>query len=344
MRIAYFHTGTVLSSWSIFSMGDTLRSMGHDVLDGIIPTNAHGAVLTELGRAEYERFRAKIPTLEQLQSCDAILVAGPEYVGVWLNTLYGKKQWCDLKASRVAFYLESSRRQDVQLPYANFADWYDLHYFPDAEDAARFGGKHMRGCIDLAMFKPCLLQGQPGHACDQACHVRRMAEKKYDAAFVGSLYKKRVEFLSQLLPLLPEVDFRANGVTVRDVGGECQREWAELLAKNIRQIKVHVGLPSNNNRMTVSRPYETLACGTFLLTYQTEDNPFRDGVHCRIYDPEKPKELADFIRYYITHEEERETIARAGCEEVHRNYSLRDRLAEVLNSISAAGPGLGRTR
>jgi hypothetical protein len=32
-------------------------------------------------------------------------------------------------------------------------------------------------------------------------------------------------------------------------------------------------------------------------------------VHCRIYDPEKPQELADLIRYYIAHEDERESIA-----------------------------------
>jgi hypothetical protein len=332
MRIAYFHTGTILSSWSILSMGDTLRSMGHEVLDGSIPTNAHGAVVCELSQTEYQRFRAKMPTLEDLQSCDAILVSGPEYVGVWLNTLYGR-QWCNLKACRVGFFLESSQRENAKLNYEACIDALDLHYFPDPEDAARFGGKHIKGSIDLDMFKPCPLQGQPGHVCDQACDARRMAEKKYDAAFVGSLYPKRTEFLCRLLPLMPDVDFRANGVTVRDVGGECPRAWAELLAQNLRQIKVHVGLPSNNNKLTVSRPYETLACGTFLLTYRTEDSPFRDGVHCRIYDPEKPQELADLIRYYIAHEEEREAIAHAGYEEVCRNHSIRDRLAEVLECV-----------
>ncbi|MFZ3264086.1 MAG: glycosyltransferase [Terriglobales bacterium] len=331
MRIAYFHTGTVLSSWSIFSMAASLRSIGHEVLEGTIPTNGHGAVLQQVGREDYQRILAKMPTLEDLQSCDVILVAGPEYVAVWLNTLYGKEQWCKLKARRVALYLESTNRRDVQFHYDIFADWYDLHYFPDREDVARLGGQYLKGFIDLEMFKPCALEGQPGHGCDEACASRRMMEKKYEAAFVGTLYKKRMEFLSQLLPLLPDVNFHANGVTVRDLGGECQREWAELLAKNIRQIKVHVALPSNNMTMMVARPFETMACGTFLLTYHTEDNPFRDGVHCRIYDPAKPQELADLIRYYVAHEDEREAIARAGCQEVRRNYCVRERLAEILD-------------
>jgi hypothetical protein len=335
MKIAYFHTGTILSSWSLFSMGETLRSMGHEVMEGTIPTNSHGAVVNQVGRQDYERIRAKMPTLEGLESCDVILVAGPEYVAVWLNTLYGKDNWCKLRARRVALYLESTQREDAQFRYDIFADWYNQHYFPDLDDVARFGGKYSKSSVDLDMFKPCVLEGQPGHLCGPQCDERRMAEKKYPAAFVGSLYPKRMQFLNELLPLMPEVEFHANGIAVRDLSGECHREWAELLAKNIRQIKVHVALPSNNAKMMVARPLETMACGTFLLTYRTEDNPFIDGVHCRIYDPAKPRELAEMIRHYVAHDEERETIARAGCEEVRRNYSIRDRLTEILNSATA---------
>jgi glycosyltransferase involved in cell wall biosynthesis len=332
MRIAYFHTATILSSWSVFSMADTLRAMGHEVLDGMIPTNAHGQVLQNVGREHFNRTVALMPTLEDLQSCGVVLVAGPEYIDVWLNSLYGKEQWCKLNACRVAFFLESTGRKDLQLRYETFTHWFDLHYFPDRADASRLGGRHMKGSVDLEMFRPCEKGTPPNHTCDQACYSQRMAAKKYDAAFVGSLYPKRMEFLYKLLPLLPDVEFHANGVAVRDLGGECQREWAELLAKNIRQIKIHVALPSNNMRMMVSRPFETLACGTFLLTYDTKDNPFRDGVHCRIYDPENPRELADLIRYYIAHEAEREAIATAGCEEVRTKYSLRQRLSEVLDA------------
>ncbi len=335
MRVAYFHTGTILSSWSIYSIGATLRSMGHEVFEGTIPTNFHGAVVNNLGRGDFDRIRAKMPTLQELESCDAILVAGPEYVAVWLNTLYGKEQWCKLKARRIALYLESTERQDAKFRYDIFADWYDEHYFPDRDDVARFHGKHLDGFIDLEMFKPCFYDGQPAHSCDQACTARRMAEKKYQAAFVGSLYPKRMQFLNELLPLISGIDFYANGVAVRDLSGECHREWAELLAKNIRQIKIHVALPSNNIKMMVARPFETMACGTFLLTYRTEDNPFRDGVHCRLYDPAKPRELADLIRYYATHEEEREAIARAGFEEIRKNYCVRQRLAQILNAASA---------
>jgi hypothetical protein len=201
MRIAYFHTGTVLSSWSIYSMGATLRSMGHEVLEGTIPTNGHGAVLRNVGREDYARILTKMPTLADLQTCDVILVAGPEYIAVWLNTLYGKESWCQLKARRVALYLESTNRRDVQFRYDVFADWYDLHYFPDREDVARFGGQYLKGFIDLGIFKPCVNKGQSGHTCDEACRTRRMAEKKYQAAFVGTLYQNAWIFSANCCPL-----------------------------------------------------------------------------------------------------------------------------------------------
>jgi glycosyltransferase involved in cell wall biosynthesis len=340
MRIAYFHSGTILSSWSILSITETLRSMGHEVMEGVIPTNAHGAVLQQLGRVEYQRFAASMPTLQSLQACDFILVAGPEYLAVWLNTLYGKDSWRGLQARRAAFYMESSSRRDTQFPYQELASWYDVHFFPDPADARRFGGHPLKNTVDTEMFTPCLLQGQTKHVCDHDCHARRMREKKYDAAFVGSIYPKRIEFLTRLLPLIPDVDFKANGVAVRDLSGECHREWAALLTKNLRQIKVHVALPSHNMTMMVARPFETLASGTFLLTYNTQDNPFQDGVHCRIYDPEKPQDLAEMIRYYIAHEDEREAIARAGCEEVRQNHALRPYLSEVLEIATNTNRGV----
>ncbi len=332
MRIARFNTGTIFSSWTNLSTAQTLRSLGHEVLEGVIPTNEHGAVLHQLSPHRYALVKAAMPTLEQLDGCDVILVSGPDYVEAWLHVLYGLNAWSKLKARKVAFHLESFGREDRQARYESYAAWYDVHFFPDPRDAERFGGHHVLAAVDTELFKPCAHLG----ACGQHCQAQRTQEKKYDAAFVGSLYGKRMEYLARLLPLIPEIDFRAGGVAARDIGGECHREWAELLVRNLRQIKVHVGLPSNNARIMVSRPFETMACGTFLLTYRTDDSLFRDGVHCRMYDPDHPQELAELIRYYLAHEDEREAIAQAGHAEILRNYSSSQRLGEVLGIVSRA--------
>jgi glycosyltransferase involved in cell wall biosynthesis len=334
MRIARFNTGTIFSSWTNLAVAETLRSLGHEVLEGVIPTDEHGAVLHQLSPHQYIRARASMPTLAQLESCDIVIVSGPEYIAVWLQTLYSKEDWSRLKARKVAFYLESTAREDFQFRYDTFAEWYDVHFFPDPADAERFHGHHVLPCIDTKMFKPCALHSPQG--CPDDCAPRRRSEKKYQAAFVGSLYPRRVEYLGRLLPLIPEVDFRAGGVAARDIGGECHREWVQLLVRNLRQIKVHVGLPSNNAKIMVARPFETMACGTFLLTYRTDDSLFRDGEHCRMYDPDKPQELAELIRYYLAHEDEREAIAQAGHAEILRNYSSSQRMGEVLAIVARA--------
>jgi glycosyltransferase involved in cell wall biosynthesis len=328
MRIARFNTGTILSSWSYLAVAATLRSLGHEVIEGVVPTNDFGAVMYQLTPHQYRRAVAGMPTIEQLKSCDVILVSGPDFVSAWLQQLYGKEEWLRLGACKVAFYLESSGRLDYKTPYEACAEWYDVHFYPDPGDAERFGGHHLVPFVDIEMFKPC--DTHTSGDCDEPCRARRAQQEIYDAAFLGSLYTKRVEFLKRLLPLIPEIELRAGGVAVRDLGGERHRDWARLLVSNLRQIKIHVGLPSVNSRMLVARPFETMACGTFLLTYKTDDDLLRDGEHCRIYDPDKPEELAEIIRYYLANEGEREAIAKAGLAETRRNYSSTQRMAEVL--------------
>jgi hypothetical protein len=306
--------------------------MGHEVFEGSIPTNAQGQVVHQLSTREYAAAIRRMPTWEQLESCDAILVSALEYMLVWLNTLYGKERWCSLNVPRIALYAESSEREDHQFKYQNMKEWSTVQLYPDPDDAKRFGGHYIKGSVDTTMFKPCRCDAD-GHVCDDSCLRRSLQNKKYDAAFVGSLWAKRIEFLRTFLPHIEDIHFIADGIVVHDLSGERHRDWAELLAENLRQIKIHVALPSNNSKMMVSRPLETMACGTFLLTYPTTDNLLRDGEHCRFYDPDNPVELGNLIRYYLQHEDERELIARNGLEEVRRNFSLEARLSEILGYL-----------
>jgi len=323
MRIAVFHTATILSSWTVLTAADEFRRMGHEVFEGSIPVDANGAVLNTLTQEQFEYYRAAMPTPAQLDGCDLVLVFGPEYVGNWLNSLYGEQGWRNLRCGvKAACYLETSREAGRDFRYERYRDGYDLHFYPARSDVERFGGIQSQPCIDTRMFSP----DHPA-ALDSGGALN---EKKYEAGFVGSIYPKRAEFLTRLLPLLNGLDFRAGYVVARDLSGELPRLWTELLVNNIRQLRIHVGLPSNNVHMTVSRPFETLACGTFLLTYRTSDSFFADGEHCRFYDPDRPEELAGLIRYYSTHAEEREEIARSGCRYVRRMFSREKRLAELL--------------
>ncbi len=327
MRIAVFHTATILSSWTVLTIPDEIRRMGHEVFDASIPVDANGAVLNSLSPRQFERYRSTMPTLAQLDSCDVVLVFGPEYVGRWLNSLYTESGWRNLRCGvRVGCYLETSREAGRDFQYELYRNLYDLHFYPARTDVERFRGLAAPPCVDTRMF--C-----PEHPAALASGGA-LNEKRYEAGFVGSIYPKRAAFLSRLLPLLDGVDFRAGYVVVRDLSGELPELWTQLLVRNIRQMGIHVALPSHNGHMTVSRPFETLACGTFLLTYRTPDQFFIDGEHCRFYDPDRPEELARLIRYYSAHPEEREEIARAGCAYVRRMFSREKMLAGLLETCT----------
>lgn len=311
MRLAYFHTNTVLSSWSIWGAANVLRRMGHEVFDAPIPTDARGVVVRQVTPPELARIARQLPSLTDLAACDRIIVQGPEYVSPWLRTLYDD-QWYKLSPRRVGLFLESSARGDAQLPIAQLAKDYDLCFFPDLADAERQGGLCTRPSIDTTVF------------CPDA-----RTPKAYAAGFVGTLYPKRVAFLQRLAPLLEGIPFVAGSVHAHDLGGECHALWTELYVRNLRQLRIHVALPSNNP-MPVSRPFETLACGTFLLESSTLPEPLADQKHYRRYDPDDPAALAELIRYYLTHEDEREAIARAGCEAMRREFAAERAWEELL--------------
>jgi spore maturation protein CgeB len=80
--------------------------------------------------------------------------------------------------------------------------------------------------------------------------------------------------------------------------------------------------------MPTSRPFETMACGTFLLTWAELSAPFVEGEHYARYDG--PGDLANKLERYLTDERLRESIAAAGCSLVNREFSSERMWSEVL--------------
>jgi hypothetical protein len=73
-----------------------------------------------------------------------------------------------------------------------------------------------------------------------------------------------------------------------------------------------------------NRVMKTIGAGCFLLTHKIVgmDIFLKDGEHYVSYDP---YDLTDFkakIEYYLTHDEERERIASAGCDYVLKHYNI----------------------
>jgi hypothetical protein len=116
--------------------------------------------------------------------------------------------------------------------------------------------------------------------------------------------------------------------------------WHEMVIGNdmvsaIRSYKIHWN--RNIADDVNSRTFETLGCGTFLLTNETDRlrDMFTVGRHLETYASEQ--DCLDKIAYYLEHEDEREKIAAEGHAHVrlHHTYDRRAvQLLELLQPLS----------
>ncbi|TDH59419.1 hypothetical protein E2C06_27510 [Dankookia rubra] len=295
-NIAVFHcTARVGSAWCCAEgISVTLAAMGYRVMDCGHPQR--GA-----------------PPVEALREADLIILGAVEWYGDLLLRHYGT-DWAALPMPKAAWYAESAERDDRDFPFGRYQGLADRHYFPAVQDAARFGGTWLPFGADTVLFAP------------------RPVPKRHAAAFLGSLYPKRVEFLARLGIPLDRMAPVSDPDPVRSFA---------LLAEAYGSTEVFVNLPAWS-RLLVTKVTEVMACGTMLVT-PAMDHPsalgnmaqFEDGRHLVYYPPDQPARLAEILAHYRHAEAERLAIAAAGRAEVVRAHSLRARLERLVRDAEA---------
>ena len=298
-NIVVFHnTAAIGSAWCCAEgIVSGLRELGYNVIDGGNPAKSH------------------IP-VGLLHQADLILLGAPEWFGSALWRHYGS-EWRRLKARKAAWYAESFHRDDRDFDFGIVRDLADAHYFPAIQDAEEFGGQWLPFGVDTSVFRP------------------RPVATQHDAAFLGSMYQKRVEYIARIkYPLT-----RIQSVSSNDV-----RKSFELLSEAYGSTKIFVNLPAYS-RLLVTKVTEVMASGTFLMTPRldhpsAERNmlPFQSGRHLVYFDPEAPEELADLIRYYLENPLERQAIADAGRAEVVENHAMQLPLLKIIRDAEASAP------
>jgi hypothetical protein len=298
-NIVVFHnTAAVGSAWCCAEgIVSALREMGHRVTDGGNP------------------YKAQIP-FSTLREADLIVLGAPEWFPDALRARYGAI-WGTLRARKAAWYAESFHRDDRDFDFNAVRSLADRHYFPAIQDAEEFGGQWLPFGVDTGLFRP------------------RSAAATHDAAFLGTIYPKRAQYLARI----PYKLQRIQSVSSPDV-----RRSFELLADAYGSTKIFVNLPALS-RLLVTKVSEVMACGTFLLTPRLDHPsalrnmaPFEDRRHLVYYDPNRPEEIADLVTYYLAHPEEREAIAAAGRAEILKNHAMRLPLQKILDDAqSGAG-------
>ena len=142
--------------------------------------------------------------------------------------------------------------------------------------------------------------------------------KRYDVCFVGNLNdQNRVDWLDTLFKAFPNFYW----------GTERFHNAAEKF--NQSKIVFNISCRDDLNM----RVHETLGAGAFLLTNDipTLHERFTDGVHLVTYKTEE--EMIEKARYYLEHDEEREAIARAGCELVRGRDTYMHRTMTILDRV-----------
>jgi glycosyltransferase involved in cell wall biosynthesis len=244
-------------------------------------------------------------------------MSGPEWYVDVLVARYGA-DWHQLRAPKVAMFIESMYRDDGWFPVRQVQSLADFYYFPAIQDAREFGGQWLPYGVDVTVFNP------------------KPVEKRHQAAFLGTLYQKRVDFLRSI-PYRLEI--------LSPVSHEDPRRSFELLAEAYSAIRIFVNAPALS-RVLVGKVTEILACRTFLLT-PAIDHPsgtanmtlFESGKHLVYYDPSRPGDVPALIAHYLAHPDEADAIAEAGWREVTRAHTLSQRMEQVIKDVRAAHQG-----
>lgn len=152
-------------------------------------------------------------------------------------------------------------------------------------------------------------------------------ERDIDVVFSGSYGLGRSERQEVLQYLLD------NGVKLVVGGSEGRDHFAtEEYAMRYKRAKIAISFSKAHGINVVNaRPFEALACGAMLIE---QDSPEL----CKLFEENKEfvmwktkVDLLEKIRYYLSHEKERYTIARSGQSRIEQDYSAKKFWKESLD-------------
>jgi len=164
---------------------------------------------------------------------------------------------------------------------------------------------------------------------------------KYDVSFIGSYekirYRERELILSKIKDL--GLNIWGNGAWRYTSLRSYYHSYASR--EEIRQIhqnsKIVLGMHVfgiGGTGVNV-RPFDTTGDGGFLLNHDERKdifNLFEDGKEFVSFHG--ADDIRQKVQYYLSHDEERERIARAGFERTKQHHTYMDRIKEVLNMVN----------
>ncbi|NBD26507.1 CgeB family protein [Paenibacillus glycinis] len=179
--------------------------------------------------------------------------------------------------------------------------------------------------------------------------------QRHEICFVGSAYWKRVEFFDQVTRYLATKDTHISGIwwerlkEFRLLAGKIElgRWMGPMETANmyngakivINMHRSHNDDTFNNNSAGIEavspnpRTFEIAGCATLQLTDARNDlvSFYTPGYDIVTYST--PQEMIEKIDYYLTHEEERQTIAMRGMLRTMREHTYVKRIERLLGLL-----------
>jgi spore maturation protein CgeB len=166
-----------------------------------------------------------------------------------------------------------------------------------------------------------------------------------DVAFIGTWSPKKEALLSGLRQALPEINLRIWGCqweksNSANLGSSIMgREvTGQDYARAIRGASICLGLlsgagkGSSSGDLITARTFQIPACGAFMIHERNAEvlRYFEEGREAAFFAT--PNELAQKVRHYLEHPDEREGVAVAGLERSWRDgYAIDSRMKVVLD-------------
>ncbi|MBP2002135.1 spore maturation protein CgeB [Paenibacillus shirakamiensis] len=227
----------------------------------------------------------------------------------------------------------------------NIAGYYDHVFTLELNSVAFY---QQMGCANVH-YLPF------GAFTDHYQPVRTLSKIRREISFIGSAYWNRVHFFSPVIKELMNDGLSINGIwwdRLPEFSEYSDRielgKWMgpEETAETYSGSKIVINLHRahdddtvNNNTVRLSaaspnpRTFEISACATLQLVDRRSDLArfYIPGVEIETFD--SPQEMMDKVRFYLTHEKERQKIALRALERTYREHTYANRVNQLLATI-----------
>lgn|GEM_PF-2094359 len=227
-----------------------------------------------------------------------IISSCPYVTALWYAEQIGDKEHCD----EVAF----KRREELSFNVKAF-DYVFSHDQGNLDLYRDLGAQRVA-------WLPCA-------AVDPAVNKKNKTAKRHDVSFIGSRTPRRKKIIS-------EIERMGIKVFWPDIWDPAE------MNRCFNESKIVLNIHLSDMLNTETRIAEVLGSGSFLISEQISSPGFiEDRKHFVSFVQGNTDELADLIRYYLSHEEEREKIAFQGYNYIHENHTYKRRMEDFLNSL-----------